>query len=69
MCSYNRINDVYGCGERPRCSTRSCASSSASPGFVPSDWGATHRITDLIYGLDMEQPGNAAGTSSFAARH
>jgi beta-glucosidase len=26
-------------------------------GNVGSDYGATHRITDLIYGLDTEQPG------------
>src|SRR5260370_30489585 len=37
----------------------------AFTGLVQSDWGAVHKTTDLYYGTDIEQPGNADGTSHF----
>ena len=34
---------------------------------MTSDWGAVHRISDLVSGTDIEQPGNPTGTSTFGA--
>jgi beta-glucosidase len=66
MCSYNRINDIYGCGNATLLQTI-LRQQLAFTGFVQSDWGAIHKTTDLYYGTDIEQPANAAGTSSFGA--
>src|SRR5438477_183684 len=66
MCSYNRINDIYGCGNDPLLNSV-LRQQLAFTGFVQSDWGAVHKTTDLFYGTDIEQPGNAAGTSNFGA--
>jgi len=66
MCSYNRINNVYGCGNETTLQNI-LRQQLAFTGFVESDWGAVHKTTDLYYGTDIEQPGNAAGTSNFAA--
>jgi beta-glucosidase len=66
MCSYNRINNIYGCGNETLLQNI-LRQQLAFTGFVESDWGAIHKTTDLIYGTDIEQPGNAAGTSNFAA--
>jgi beta-glucosidase len=66
MCSYNRINDIYGCGNGTLLQTI-LRQQLAFAGFVQSDWGAVHKTTDLFYGTDIEQPANAAGTSSFGA--
>ena len=66
MCSYNRINNIYGCGNDTTLGTI-LRQQLAFTGFVQSDWGAVHKTTDLFYGTDIEQPGNAAGTSNFGA--
>jgi beta-glucosidase len=66
MCSYNRINNIYGCGNETLLQNV-LRQQLAFTGFVESDWGAVHKTTDLYYGTDIEQPGNAAGTSDFAA--
>ena len=58
MCSYNRINDVYGCGNEWTLNSV-LKGELGFTGFVTSDWGATHRTTDLIHGLDMEQSGSS----------
>ena len=65
MCSYNRINDVYGCANSHTLQDI-LKGQLGFTGFVTSDWGATHHQTDLMHGLDMEQPGSAAGTSNFS---
>src|SRR5689334_804488 len=65
MCSYNRVNDVYGCANSHTLQDI-LKGQLGFKGFVTSDWGATHHMTDLMHGLDMEQPGNAAGTSNFS---
>src|SRR3984893_13750132 len=65
MCSYNRINDIYGCGNETTLQNI-LRQQLAFTGFVQSDWGAVHKTTDLYYGTDIEQPGNAAGTSNCA---
>ena len=66
MCSYNRINNIYGCGNETLLQNI-LRQQLAFTGFVQSDWGAMHKTTDLFYGTDIEQPGNAAGTSNFGA--
>jgi beta-glucosidase len=66
MCSYNRINDIYGCGNESLLQNI-LRQQFAFTGFIQSDWGAIHKTTDLFYGTDIEQPGNAAGTSNFGA--
>ncbi len=58
MCSYNRINDVYGCGNDYTLN-QVLKGELGFKGFVTSDWGATHRTTDIISGLDMEQSGSS----------
>jgi beta-glucosidase len=65
MCSYNRVNDVYGCANSHTLQDI-LKGQLGFTGFVTSDWGATHHQTDLMHGLDMEQPGSAAGTSNFS---
>jgi beta-glucosidase len=66
MCSYNRVNNIYGCGNETLLQNI-LRQQLAFTGFVQSDWGAIHKTTDLFYGTDIEQPGNAAGTSNFGA--
>jgi beta-glucosidase len=66
MCSYNRVNTIYGCGNSTTLQ-KILRQQLAFTGFVQSDWGAVHQTTDLVYGTDIEQPGNAAGTSHFGA--
>jgi beta-glucosidase len=54
MCSYNRINGVYGCGN-DIVQKQILKGELGWGGFIMSDWGATHTPQDLIHGLDMEQ--------------
>jgi beta-glucosidase len=64
MCSYNRINTVYACGNDATLKGV-LRGQLGFKGFVTSDWGAVHRVSDLLHGDDIEQPGNAAGTSTY----
>jgi beta-glucosidase-like glycosyl hydrolase len=57
MCSYNRVNDAYACGN-DLLLNQIARGLFGFKGFVTSDWGATHTKQDLINGLDMEQPGS-----------
>ncbi len=57
MCSYNRINDVYACGN-DIVLNQILKGEWGWDGYVVSDWGATHNPQDLINGLDMEQSGS-----------
>jgi beta-glucosidase len=66
MCSYNRINDLYSCGNETILQNI-LRQQLAFTGFVQSDWGAVHKTTDLYNGADIEQPANAAGTSFFGS--
>ena len=43
MCSYNRINDVYGCAQRSHTLHGILKGELGFNGFVTSDWGATHQ--------------------------
>ncbi|MBK9710079.1 MAG: glycoside hydrolase family 3 C-terminal domain-containing protein [Kouleothrix sp.] len=57
MCSYNRIADVYACGN-DEVQNGIIKGLFGFKGFITSDWGATHTPQDLIHGLDMEQSGS-----------
>lgn len=56
MCSYNRINGVYACGNKSTL-TEILRQQIGFEGFVTSDWGAVHSVTYINAGLDMEMPG------------
>jgi len=59
MCSYNRINGTYSCGNESTL-TGILRNEIGFKGFVTSDWGATHSVTFINAGLDMEMPGEPA---------
>lgn len=56
MCSYNRINRVYSCGSSHTL-TDILRGEMGFKGFVTSDWGATHAVSFINAGLDMEMAG------------
>jgi beta-glucosidase len=56
MCSYNRLNGTFACGNESTL-TKILRQEIGFKGFVTSDWGATHAVTFLHAGLDMEMPG------------
>ncbi|KAL3588031.1 hypothetical protein FPOAC2_13930 [Fusarium poae] len=56
MCSYNRVNQTYSCANQHLLSL--LKDELAFPGYVVSDWFATHGTTDFANaGLDLEMPG------------
>jgi beta-glucosidase len=56
MCSYNRINGVFGC-ENPYTLRDVLEKDWGFKGFVVSDWGGTHStIAASAAGLDQEEP-------------
>jgi beta-glucosidase len=56
MCSYNKVDGVYACGNRDML-IRILRANLGFKGFVTSDWGAVHATTFINDGLDMEMPG------------
>jgi beta-glucosidase len=56
MCSYNKINGKYSCGNPDTLNTI-LKGELGFKGFVTSDWGATHGTDFINAGLDMEMPG------------
>ena len=68
MCSYNRINDAYSCGN-PETLKKLLREEIGFTGFVTSDWGAIHATDFIGKGVDMEMPGpldvSFAGDSFF----
>ena len=56
MCSYNRINGAYACGNSATL-TRLLRDEIGFQGFVTSDWGAIHATDFINAGVDMEMPG------------
>jgi beta-glucosidase len=56
MCSYNKLNGVYACGNRETL-VDVLRKELGFKGFVTSDWGATHAPSFINNGLDMEMPG------------
>ena len=58
MCSYNLVNGTYSC-ENPYLLTQALKTGWSFPGFVMSDWWATHStVAAALAGLDQEQPDN-----------
>lgn len=68
MCSYNRINGPYSCGNADTLK-KILRDEVGFKGFVTSDWGATHATDFINDGLDMEMSGplpvSFAGVSYF----
>jgi len=56
MCSYNHINGPFACGNESTL-TKILREQIGFKGFVTSDWGATHAVSFINAGLDMEMPG------------
>jgi len=56
MCSYNKINGPYACGNGENLNTI-LKHELGFKGFVTSDWGATHGTHFINQGLDLEMPG------------
>ncbi|HTW33595.1 MAG TPA: glycoside hydrolase family 3 C-terminal domain-containing protein [Rhizomicrobium sp.] len=67
MCAYNKVGGVYAC-ENADLLNATLKADWAWPGFVMSDWGATHS-TEMaaINGLDQEDGEEFDGRSYFAA--
>jgi beta-glucosidase len=66
MCSYNRINGPFACGNADTLKTL-LKGELGFKGFVTSDWGAVHSASFINEGLDMEMPGSVPADSPFAA--
>ena len=60
MCSYNRVNNVFACSN-DLIQNQILRAEWGFEGFNMSDWGATHRTSDLIYGLDLAMPSGSTG--------
>lgn len=58
MCAYNRVNGKYACGNPEALSM--LKDELAFPGYVVSDWEATHGTEFANAGLDLEMPGNVS---------
>ncbi|MBO9715755.1 MAG: glycoside hydrolase family 3 C-terminal domain-containing protein, partial [Pseudoxanthomonas sp.] len=56
MCAYNKINGVYAC-ENPFLLGKVLKGDWKYPGWVMSDWGASHSLAPALQaGLDQESP-------------
>ncbi len=65
MCSYNRINGSFACGNPDTLKTI-LRQEVGFKGFVTSDWGGVHNVHFLNDGLTMEMPGIVPPSSPFA---
>lgn len=65
MCSYNKINGPYACGNRELL-VDVLRGELGFKGFVTSDWGAIHDYDYIAKGLDMEMGGRSPIGSPFA---
>jgi beta-glucosidase len=63
MCSYNRLNGTFACGNESTL-TKILREEIGFKGFVTSDWGAVHAVNFINAGLDMEMPGEPTATTS-----
>lgn len=59
MCSYNRINNTYGC-ENSKLMNGILKGELAFDGFVMLDWNAQHNLNSANAGLDMLMPAGGA---------
>ncbi|GLB36355.1 putative beta-glucosidase [Lyophyllum shimeji] len=67
MCSYNQINGSYAC-ENDKMLNGILKGEFGFPGYVMSDWWATHSTLSVNKGLDMTMPGDISlnsGTTYF----
>lgn len=55
MCSYNRINNTYGC-ENSKLLNGILKTEMQFEGFVLLDWNAQHKLESANAGLDMVMP-------------
>lgn len=56
MCSYNRINNSYGCANSKTLNGL-LKTELGFQGFVVSDWGAQHAgVATALSGMDMAMP-------------
>jgi beta-glucosidase len=53
MCAYNHFNGPFACGS-DFLLNKVLKQDWGYPGFVMSDWGATHAVADALAGLDRE---------------
>lgn len=58
MCSYNKINGPYACGNG-ELQNGILRKELGFKGFITSDWGATHDTLYVNEGMDLEMPGAA----------
>jgi beta-glucosidase len=65
MCSYNRLNGAFACGNKDSLTTI-LRDQIGFKGFVTSDWGAVHAVSFINAGLDMEMPGEPAPGARFS---
>lgn len=66
MCSYNQINNSYGCSNSYTLN-KLLKSEAGFQGFVMSDWGAHHSgVGDSLAGLDMSMPGDVSFGSKYS---
>ncbi len=65
MCSYNRVNGTFACGNRDTLTTI-LRDQIGFKGFVTSDWGAVHAVNFINAGLDMEMPGEPKPGAGFS---
>ena len=68
MCSYSAVNGPFAC-ENKYLLTNVLKQEWHFPGFVTSDWGATHStVPSALNGLDMQMPGGSGfGTDYYGA--
>ncbi|KAB5591869.1 hypothetical protein CTheo_4698 [Ceratobasidium theobromae] len=59
MCSYNLVNGTYAC-ENDKILNGILKTEFGFPGYVMSDWWATHSTESANRGLDMEMPAGLA---------
>lgn len=66
MCSYNQVDGKYACGNSDTL-INILRDELKFKGFVTSDWGATHALTFINDGLDVEMPGTVGVGKARAA--
>lgn len=57
MCSYNQVNGTFSCSN-DKVINGLLKGETGFPGYVMSDWLATHATSDVNAGLDMTMPGD-----------
>ena len=64
MCSYSTINGTYAC-ENPVLLNKRWTTEFGFPGFVTSDWGATHStVASANAGLDQQMPDSSSSAAA-----